>query len=162
VQRWAVKTLSDVDRDAVQQRPVDTTIELLAALPRPASIPSDRRVPPHETTIYRVRGVLAAWDEQSDGDYHLVLFGLENQRVSLIAEIPNPECQGACRSGFAGRYASARQELIASLQQLAERGQETLVLEVTGVGFFDHNHGQLGAAPNFFELHPVLALRVVR
>src|SRR5262245_56646888 len=74
VQRWAVKTLSDVDRDAVQPRPVDTTIELLSALPRPASIPAERRIPPHETTIYRVRGHLAAWDEESDGDYHLVLF----------------------------------------------------------------------------------------
>ena len=162
VQRWAIKTLSDVDRGAVQPRPVDTTIEVLAAIPRPVGIPADRRVPPHETTIYRVRGILTAWDEQSDGDYHLMLFGLEDQRVSLIAEVPNPGCQSACRSGFAGRYAASRQALMAGLQQLAQRGEETVVLEVTGVGFFDHNHGQNGAAPNFFELHPVLSLRVVR
>ena len=32
-------------------------------------------------------------------------------------------------------------------------------VEVTGIGFFDRNHGQVGAAPNFVELHPVLALR---
>ncbi|MGH7459667.1 MAG: hypothetical protein ACRERX_09355 [Pseudomonas sp.] len=162
VQRWAVKTLSDVDRAAVQPRPVDTTIEALAAIPRPAGLPAHRRVAPHEITIYRVRGYLAAWDEQSDGDYHVVLFGLEDQRVSLIAEIPNPGCQSACKSGFAGRYAAARQSLLTGLQELARRGEETVVLEVTGVGFFDHNHGQSGAAPNFFELHPVLTLRVVR
>jgi hypothetical protein len=131
MQRWAVKTLSDVDRTAVQPRPVDTTIELLAAIPRPAGIPADRRVAPHEITIYRVRGYLAAWDEESDGDYHLVLFGLEEQRVSLIAEIPDPGCQSACRSGFAERYAAARQALVAALQQLAQRGDETVVLEVT-------------------------------
>jgi hypothetical protein len=27
---------------------------------------------------------------------------------------------------------------------------------VTGVGFFDFNHGQTGVAPNAIELHPVL------
>lgn len=27
---------------------------------------------------------------------------------------------------------------------------------ITGVGFFDRNHGQTGAAPNVIELHPVL------
>jgi hypothetical protein len=27
---------------------------------------------------------------------------------------------------------------------------------VTGVAFFDYNHGQTGVAPNAIELHPVL------
>jgi hypothetical protein len=30
---------------------------------------------------------------------------------------------------------------------------------VTGVAFFDFNHGQTGVAPNAIELHPVLAFR---
>ena len=29
----------------------------------------------------------------------------------------------------------------------------------TGVGFFDRDHGQTGAAPNNIELHPVLSIR---
>jgi hypothetical protein len=161
VQRWAVKTLNDVDRDSVRPRPVDTTIEALAALPRPARLPANRRIPPHEFTIYRVRGYLGEWDQEDDGDYHLVLFGLEDRRVSLIAEIPDPGCQSACTSGYAGRFAAARQALTVSLHQLALSDEDTLILEVVGVGFFDHYHGQTGAAPNFFELHPVLSLRAV-
>jgi hypothetical protein len=27
---------------------------------------------------------------------------------------------------------------------------------ITGVGFFDFDHGQTGVAPNAIELHPVL------
>jgi hypothetical protein len=27
---------------------------------------------------------------------------------------------------------------------------------LTGIGFFDFNHGQLGVAPNAIELHPVI------
>jgi hypothetical protein len=29
---------------------------------------------------------------------------------------------------------------------------------VTGVGFFDYQHGQDGVAPNAIELHPVLSV----
>src|SRR5207248_214409 len=35
VERWAVKTLSDRDRQRVLLRPVETTVESLVALPRP-------------------------------------------------------------------------------------------------------------------------------
>src|SRR5690348_3223019 len=36
VERWAVKTLSDPDRERVQLRPVNTTVEALVAIQRPA------------------------------------------------------------------------------------------------------------------------------
>jgi len=39
-----------------------------------------------------------------------------------------------------------------------QRGKWTLT--VTGVGFFDFDHGQSGVAPNAVELHPVLALKI--
>jgi hypothetical protein len=33
---------------------------------------------------------------------------------------------------------------------------------VTGVAYFDFQHGQTGVAPNAIELHPVLAFRCLR
>jgi len=30
---------------------------------------------------------------------------------------------------------------------------------VTGVAFFDYEHGQTGVAPNAIELHPILGFR---
>jgi len=33
------------------------------------------------------------------------------------------------------------------------------IATITGVGFFDFDHGQTGVAPNAIELHPVLAFK---
>ena len=33
-----------------------------------------------------------------------------------------------------------------------------LPARITGVGFFDRSHGATGAAPNVFEIHPVLKI----
>jgi hypothetical protein len=33
---------------------------------------------------------------------------------------------------------------------------------ITGIGFFDIDHGQTGVAPNAIELHPVIGFRVRR
>jgi hypothetical protein len=33
------------------------------------------------------------------------------------------------------------------------------LIEITGIGFFDFEHGQNGVAPNAIELHPVIAIR---
>jgi len=160
-ERWRVKTLSDPDRDCVSLTPVDATVEELAALPQPPRRPSAGRVRPVECTVYRVEGLLGGWDTfmklEQDGDDHLVLFGRTNQRVSLIAEIPSPDCDGACRSGFGERFTSARAALESGVQRPNPNDLPILV-RVTGVGFFDYLHHQTGVAPNGFELHPVLSI----
>jgi hypothetical protein len=39
---------------------------------------------------------------------------------------------------------------------------ESVVIEVVGIGFFDRMHGQRGRAlPSGIEIHPVLSFRVV-
>ncbi len=110
IERWAIKTLSDVDRDRVSFVPVRATVEELAALPRPAVSPADRRAGPVELTTYEVRGCLAGLNRrpEADGDIHVIVFGLQNQRVSLIGEIPHPACGGVCQSGLGVFYARAR------------------------------------------------------
>jgi hypothetical protein len=35
------------------------------------------------------------------------------------------------------------------------------LMQITGVGFFDVEHGQNGVAPNAIEIHPVLSIRRV-
>ncbi len=163
-ERWMVKTLSDPDRDCVSLNVVDATVEDLAALPEPPRRPKQGRVRPVECTVYRVEAYLGGWDRlmklENDGDDHMVLFGRLNQRVSIIAEIPNPECDGACRSGFAARFGAARAMLEAGVQRVNPNDLPVLV-RVTGVGFFDYRHHQIGVAPNAFELHPVLSIELL-
>lgn len=156
-ERWEVKTLNDVDREDVRLTPVDATVEELRMLTPTGVAPGRMRYSPVELRVYRIEAYLGGAFTEDDGDWHLVLFGLKDERASLIAEIPDPACAGACRSGFAAAFGRARQLLEERLQRPSPRDQPILV-RVTGVGFFDRAHGQSGAAPNQFELHPVLSI----
>jgi hypothetical protein len=161
VERWQIKTLSDLEADRVDFTPVPTTVEALGALPRPARTPQLSRISPVEFTTYQIDAYLGGFRHESDGDVHLILFGMKNQRESMIVEIPDPNCSGACASGLSADFAKAR----AMLDQILAEPNPTdqpIVVRVTGVGFFDRNHRQIGAAPNIIELHPVLTLERVR
>jgi hypothetical protein len=74
--------------------------------------------------------------------------------ITMIAEVPDPGCAGACASGFAEVYARVREKLLAYLN--SPQSSARPLIQITGVGFFDFIHGQRGVAPNAIELHPVL------
>ncbi|HEY6065297.1 MAG TPA: hypothetical protein VIY96_04025, partial [Thermoanaerobaculia bacterium] len=148
--RWPVKTLSDADRTEVARVPVDTTVRFLASLPRVAPpLPHDRRIPPHEITVYRVRARLGSVHKMLDGDFHVAIADPEFPDSRMIVEIPAP---GEGRStGLAPLFREARRIVL-------QRGAKGRLIRVTGVGFFDYTHWQPGAARNGFELHPVLSV----
>lgn len=156
VERRAVKTLSDRDRSLVHLTPVRTTIDSLVTLPRPSALPSTRRIRPVETTVFTVEARLLAMFSESDGDYHLVLASPDDPSVTMIAEVPNPDCSGACASGLASTYGKVRRELMDYLD--SPKSVAPPLVQVMGVGFFDFLHGQRGVAPNGIELHPVLGI----
>ncbi len=102
VERWQVKTGQDDDASKVgivsgtQGRViVDTTIDELNQVPRPASMPDIRkrystpRVAPVEITIWRVTAQITAVKNEDDGDLHLVLQGAGGE--TMVAEAPRPE-----------------------------------------------------------------------
>jgi hypothetical protein len=154
VERWAVKTLSDPDRDRVQLQPVTTTIEALVALPRPADLAAVGRAAPVEVTVYHVEARLLWLFAEGDQDYHLVLASPRDTTITMIAEVPDPGCAGACASGFAGVYTQGRDKLLDYLNSAQSEARP--LVRISGVGFFDYLHGQRGVAPNGIELHPVL------
>ena len=149
-----MKTLSDPDRDRVKLQPVDATIEGLVSLERPVLLPGAGRADSVEMTVYRVDARLLGLFTEADGDYHLVLASPRDATITMIAEVPDPACAGACVSGFAEVYARVRQKLMDRLN--APGGEARPLVRITGVGFFDYLHGQRGVAPNGIELHPVL------
>jgi hypothetical protein len=155
-ERWLVKTLSDPDREQVRLDPVDATIEQLVGLRQPPGASDLTRAAPVELTVYRVEARLFALFQEKDGDFHLILASPRDSTVTMIAEVPDPECGGACASGFAEVYGRVRQTLMDRLN--APGGEARPLVRVTGVGFFDYFHGQTGIAPNGIELHPVLAV----
>jgi hypothetical protein len=158
-EQWLVKTPGDPMRDRVDYAHVkDATASQLASMNvTPDSIVGMWRAAPIELTVYRVDAILVGILGEQDGDDHLILADPNDQNATMIAEMPNSNCEGACMSGFAGRYAAAR----LALEEHAERGTgrgKPFRVRVTGAGFGDRPHGQAGAAPNQFELHPVLKI----
>jgi hypothetical protein len=69
----------------------------------------------------------------------------------MIAEAPLGSCTSQATPVRRAQMAAARQAV-----------RICSSAEVTGVAFFDFEHGQTGVAPNAIELHPILKFRCFR
>jgi len=157
VERWSVKTGTDADASKITlQSTTSTTIASLDALPAPSSLPSNNRVQPTETTVYRVSATLTQYKLEADSDYHLVLS--DGSGHTMIGEIPDPVCVGS-GSPLASSIQKARNEFDAKYTATGSFKTANVPVTVTGVGFFDYDHGQTGVAPNAIELHAVLDIQ---
>jgi hypothetical protein len=93
----------------------------------------------------------------------LPLPDLEHPELSMIVEIPDPACDGACASARELDIVRARDSFTKAFGEPVKRFQhvsETLTVTVIGVGFFDFKHKQTGLAPNGIELHPLIGFEV--
>jgi hypothetical protein len=140
VERWTVKTLQD--------RPVlipaqPTTIGFLTSRPAPASPPDSRL--PFERHIFTVVARVVLIRHEADDDFHVVL---SDGRRTMITESPAPSCDSRAFPVRRAQMAAARRAL-----------RVCSTARVTGVAFFDYEHGQTGVAPNAIELHRILGFR---
>jgi hypothetical protein len=95
-----------------------------------------------ERHVYKVTAAVTLVRPEDDGDFHLVLrAGL----LHMIAEAPSPGCIARATPVRRGQMRAARAAV-----HVCGRSS------ITGVSFFDFNHGQIGVAPNAIELHPIL------
>lgn len=163
-ERWTVKTLSDPDAAKVNFKPVPATIGELAAMPPPkVYLSPDRRFPPVELTTYVVKARLIEYKREHDDDFHLVIADPADRSKTMIAEIAAPGCSDKGQA----LLGPARREFVHIFGHVSKSWSWSSpppgadLVEVTGVGFFDFDHGQNGVAPNAIELHPVLGIRRV-
>lgn len=152
---WAEKTLSDPGAVEVDYVPRSSSVHALRGLRPPGRLGT--RMPGAEMHAYRIHVRLVLQKLESDSDVHLVVADPATGQT-MIAELPSPRCVGAA-PGPAAKMRSARAALAAycgapTTRFTRLRGTATL----TGIAFFDFEHGQRGHAPNLVELHPVLAL----
>lgn len=162
-ERALVKLGKDADARKVATDPVEATIAELVLRPRPRRTPESRRAADDrntEFTVWQVSGTVIAFKLEADGDYHVVL--ADDHGTTLIVEIPDPGCAatGAWPEQILKARAAFRQTL--ANHKLASPAKKLhdahLSVTVTGVGFFDKIHGQVGVAANGIELHPVLSI----
>jgi hypothetical protein len=135
VERWTVKTLQDRPR----LLPLRTVpLRYLVTRPAPGYLPSTRL--PFERHIYRVIAAVTLIRHEDDDDFHLVL---RDHGQTMIAETPALGCTTRATPLRRRQMQRARNAV-----RLCARAA------VTGVAFFDFDHGQTGVAPNAIELHP--------
>src|SRR5687767_14769060 len=154
VERWSVKTGTDPQASSVVLSSyISSTIYNFHQSTRPASLPSNGRVSPRETTQYRLSGTLTKYVREADSDYHLVI--KDGSGRTMIIELPASNCVGA-GSPFGPGIARARQQFDARFTATTSMKTTTTPVTIKGIGFWDYIHGQTGVAPNGIEVHPVL------
>ncbi len=167
VERWHIKTLDDAYWNTVDWTPTSISVSSLAAAPVPTGYSSSNdttRYAPYETHSYTVRAVLVGWKKETDQDFHIVISDPNAPTNTMIIEPPDPTCSMACASGFQNFYTSVRAKLVACFgtpTSTYKTFASGIVVDVTGVAYFDPLHGQTGVAPNGIELHPLLSVNWV-
>jgi hypothetical protein len=157
VELWSLKTLSDPQRKLVKLRPRNTTIAAIDALPMPSSAPTTRSTG-YERRVWRVRAQIVQFKLEEDSDIHLILF---DRGHYLIAEMPLGSCLPKTTRDRKA-IIRARATFIGNCGEPTSAWQTLgAVAYISGVGFWDFPHGQSGHAPNYAELHPVTAFRIV-
>lgn len=154
-ERWSVKTVTDTDAAKVQESPTPGTVNQLRQIAAPINpnLRPDSRYSPTELTTYEVTGYITLIKAEADQDYHIVL--ADDAGRTMIVESTHPDC--ALKSRFKAEINQVRAALDQAFKGPITKPIKTRKLvTVTGVGFFDHIHGQTGVAPNGIELHPIL------
>jgi hypothetical protein len=158
--RWPVKTGSDDDAHRVASKPVVASVEQLASLVPPENVRDPKlqnsRVEA-ELKIYTVEATIISTKLQRSGDYTLVLQG--ESGATMRAQAPNPDPSFVPSSSrWAKEIGIVRTQIDAKVVTGSSVTRTRLKARITGIGFFQEMHGQIGVACNGFELHPVVQI----
>jgi hypothetical protein len=153
-----LKTLSDPQRKLVNLHPKDTTAAAITQLVRPHPPPATRTTP-FERQVWRVTAQITQFKREGDSDIHLILFG---DGAYLVAEMPAASCLPKKKTRDRKAIVNARKRFVAACGQPTESWKPLgAVVRISGVGFWDRPHKQIGNAQNYAELHPVTGFKVL-
>jgi hypothetical protein len=152
VERWSVKTLTDVDATRVDvSNVIPTTITALNGLPTRCSGLPDGRTFAEEFRVYEVIVVVQLTRNEEDRDVHVALADPADPTKTIVVEVVDPPC--AATSPLLTMLSNAKVQYQALGSLVGRRAR------VRGVGFYDFAHGQTGRSESCIELHPVLSIR---
>jgi hypothetical protein len=156
--RYAVKNLADTGVALVDPVPVPTSLTELWARRPPGGLGFfTGRLPHTERHVYQITVRLVSLQLLVDRDIHLVVAEPGHPKRTMITELPSPRCYSVAVSPYRNAMVHTRQTLTRACGGVGRR-QRRIVgsATLTGVGFWDHRHGQYGVARNGIELHPLL------
>jgi hypothetical protein len=181
-ERWNVKVANDPDSSAIDLNPSSAEIAALNQI-SPGPVDQGGRMA-IEKKVFTVKGFLAYFKDEADGDYHVVLTDQSGQFTrgktppsghSMVVEFPDPNCfsgksgAGSSTSRLGQAIAEARAEFEDKTNGMDGTSIKpaSIPVTVTGVAFFDFDHGQTGRSTphtgvdgqgKVIELHPVTAI----
>lgn len=165
-ERWTCKTLADADASKINYTPVTATIAHLAHMRAPTRAELDAKPDsrfPEELKTYTVEGYLVGFKHETDDDYHIVLADLNDPKATMIIEMPSEDCMPEkLRNEAAILRASWETRFGRVTAKFKNVERHKIKLQVTGIGFFDFQHGQIGVSDSAFELHPVVSWKDIR
>jgi hypothetical protein len=152
VDRRAVKVLNDTDAKKINFTARRAEISDMIKFKCPEKV--SRTLPRfgNEFYTYQFSCKIKEYRKEDDGDYHLVL---ENDSITMVGEIINPTCDDLKNNPHLQDYIKVRSEFEKCI--LPNHKVKEGYYKLKGVCFFDKVHGQLGAAKNGVELHPILS-----
>lgn len=157
-----VKSLRDHEANRIQfDTVIHTTVTALNAIRSRCGPARDHRVRDEEFHVYQVVGRITRVKREPDHDLHIVLEDPEDPRQHLVVESADPDFRGNVLSPFRDKLTAARQMFDEMVKQSGARQLSDvrgMIVRVTGVGFFDMNHFQIGRSRSCIELHPILAI----
>jgi hypothetical protein len=166
IARGDVKGLRDAGATHVRMdAAIDTSITALNDLPSHCGPTRDHRVREEEFQVYRIIGTIRHVKRAPDHDIHIVLDDPDRLAAHIIVELPDPDSAGSLQSPYRDRLTLAMQSFENLLAETGARQWNDLQgirVRVTGVGFFDLRHFQVGRSRSCIELHPVLKIEQFR
>ncbi len=157
-----VKSLRDREAGRIALNTVhETTVTALNGIHAQCGPALDHRRRAEEFTVYQVVARITRVRRKTDHDIHIVLEDPVDVRQHMIVELDDPDFRGNLGSPFRDKLIGARRTFDAlagpgGLDQL-----NGALVRVTGVGFFDVSHFQIGRSRSCLELHPILAIERV-
>jgi hypothetical protein len=154
VDRRLVKTLNDTDAKKISFTAMRTDVSDMVKFKCPEKI--SRTLPRFgkEFNFYQLNCTIKEYKED-DGDYHLVLQDAGDTTKTMVGEILNPTCDDLKNNPHLQEYITVRADFEKCI--LPKNKVKSGYYKLKGVCFFDKVHGQLGAAKNGVELHPILS-----
>lgn len=159
IERWSIKTLSDPDTLKINfQNIVPTTVHAQVSLESPKEKKSRLNT---ETNVYSIDCFIVGFKKESnDKDIHIIIEDIETDET-MVAEIPSYECFEIQKTSRYELFKELQEWFIANIGQPKSNFiflEKHIPVTITGVGFFDLHHGQIGMSGNGREIHPVLSI----
>lgn len=160
VERWAIKTLSDPDTIKINfLKNVPSTIHKEISLKRP-SIERNKR---HETetTVLKINcNIVGFKRENGDKDIHVIIED-DDTEETMVAEIPSHKCTAIIGTSRKNQFFDLNYWFVENIgypSNTFKYLKKHIPVTITGIGFFDKVHGQVGMATNGREIHPILTI----